>query len=91
MKSNEYELLWLSITRHAKTEPSPTLHYFITNYTLNDLLQKMYPAADKNNTQTAPSLSKDEEAALSYIGGYLVRAVTKKVKKGPKGSNKMGY
>ncbi len=94
VKSEKYDLSWSSITKHAKTEVSPTLYYFVTNYMLNELLQKMHPAAANHDTQAEnfssefTSLSRDEEAALSYIGGYLVRAVTKKVKKSPEGPNK---
>lgn len=90
VKSDKYELSWSSIARHAKTEAAPTLYYFVTNYMLNKLLQTMYPTAKNSDTQALTSLTKDEEAALSYIGGYLVRAVTKKVKKSPEGSSKNG-
>lgn len=42
----------------------------------------MYPVIpEMNYTDETVTLSTDEEAALSYVGGYLVRALLKKVER----------
>ena len=44
-----------------------------------DLIHQMYPVTPGMNfTDETVSLSTDEEAPLSYVGGYLVRALLKK-------------
>ncbi len=89
--SVKYKASWSSIINSAETEASPTLHYFITRYLLNDLLQKMHPVSttpDNTSNEATINLSSDEEAALSYVGGYVVRAMIKKVKKSSEDSHK---
>ena len=58
---------------------------FVTRYLLNNLLQQMYPASPTCDNQSSAdepvSLTTDEEDALSYAGGYVVRAMIKKMKK----------
>ena len=80
LKSDEYQKFWLSIVEIAKTQSSPVLYYFITRYIPCDLIQKTYPLNTDDTAETINLLlNTDEEAALSYVTGYIIRAVIKKI------------
>ena len=85
IKSEEYTQIWVTITERANTKPSPVLHYFITRCILNQLIYQMYPVNSgslSDSVDQVVCISDDEEAALAYVGGYLIRALIKKINTG---------
>lgn len=77
---DEYDELWMSIAKLAKSTKSRILHYFITKFIFLNLIQKCTRCNRFNSDdQELVSLSIDEEATLAYIGGYLIRALIKKI------------
>ena len=80
LKSKQYHDFWKSIIELAKTERSPVVFYFVSQYILYELIHQMNkrsPIVDRN--EDGMTLSKDEEAALTYVGGYVVRSLIKKL------------
>ena len=79
--STEYHQLWNSLTANAQASPSPILYFFITHHILCELLKNEFPlvSVGQSELSTQVNISVDEEAALKYVGGYIVRSLMKKI------------
>lgn len=79
--SDEYSILWTSFSNTMGVPCSPSLCFYITfNYFITTC-KTMYPSAHQKTIQ-APEMSHltyDEQNALWYIGGYIIRQVRRKV------------
>uniref|UniRef100_A0A1X7VEP6 Transposable element P transposase-like RNase H domain-containing protein n=1 Tax=Amphimedon queenslandica TaxID=400682 RepID=A0A1X7VEP6_AMPQE len=80
--SEVYNKIWSDIYTEAQTPESPILSFYITYHYFTRLWQNRYPTTtrDTNGTVQTTHLSYDEESALWYIGGYLIRKVRRKIK-----------
>ena len=82
ISSNEYKVLWTGIYQKVGIDGSPVLSFYITyNYFISKWKSKFslnhQPTYSVNETS---HLTYDEESALWYIGGYVIRQVRKKIK-----------
>ena len=78
--SDEYRKLWSSLYSTAGIISSPVLSFYVTYTYFVNVWKQQYPENHHQNTATETShLTYDEENALWYIGGYIIRKILKKV------------
>ena len=85
--SSTYTLFWQSLSQAAETTDSPILNYHLSNQMYIAIMNTQKPEK-QNEEERAITLTPDEMAAISYIGGYIVRKLIKKItKKNPDNKN----
>ena len=72
---------WLAFLQDAGAVPMPILYQSLTDILLRLLIHRQYNIATTTEATTAASLSSNEGNALRYAAGYIVRSVSKKIKK----------
>ena len=80
--SNEYTRIWNNIYSEAEAPKSSVLSFYVTYHYFIRLWESKYPTT-ANNTKCITEttyLSYDEENAVWYIGGYIIRKVRRKIK-----------
>ena len=81
--STEYTNFWSQIHMQAGlTEVSPTLSFYVTFNMFTDHWMNTYPVHHKLQDPSQPTnepLTHDEESALWYVGGYLIKSVSDKI------------
>ena len=80
--SDEYTRIWNSIYSDAEAPHSSVLSFYVTYHYFIRLWESKYPTS-ANNTKCITEtkhLSYDEENAIWYIGGYIIRKARRKIK-----------
>ena len=68
--------------KQAPAVPSPVLHFYATHYLFSMVLKKLFPTTREDKVpNSSECLRQDEVGALQYMGGYIVRSVTKKIER----------
>lgn len=84
--SEHYKSTWSHLIEQINIQdlhPSPILYFFVIHRLFCVLLKKQYPPRPDGNDilpNCSSTLSADEEGALRYVGGYMIRSVIKKLK-----------
>ena len=84
LTSAEYKSLWSHLIEQVHAEPSPILYFYVTHRLFCELLKKRYPTStggDDLPSDCSQALTADEEGALRYVGGYMIRSVIKKLER----------
>ena len=83
IQSDEYIHLWTTVTAAASTTPSRLLYYYVTTTLYKTLLFTHKPVNHTSDTCTSDFtyLTPDEQGALKYVAGYLIRNSVKKAMK----------
>lgn len=81
LRSPEHQQMWTTLSENATVRTSPILNFFLTHHYFLHLLKSLFPL-DGDTIFAAPvEMSTDEESALRYIGGYMIRSLRKKIEK----------
>ena len=83
LSSNEYDNLWNSLMQQAKVSTTSLLFQgFVSKQVLSYHLKNEYPFQSLQiDSVTSENLTKDEENALQYVGGYIIRRLKSKFEK----------
>ena len=76
LSSTNYSLFWQKLSEAAYTSNSPILNYHLTQKMYHTLI-KTQAVLKKGKEKT--KITDDEQAAIVYVGGYIVRKVIKTV------------
>ncbi len=81
VSSTQYNRVWRTLSESAAVQLSPILNFFVTNHYFLCLLKMRFSLTDHTLLDTFGELSMDEGSALEYVGGYIVRALRKKIER----------
>lgn len=82
ISSSEYSTFWASVYSTVGISPCPAILSFevtFTGYWKKQTLARILTTASTNSL--SPSLSFDEQNALWYVGGYIIRKMRRKINK----------
>ncbi len=81
--SNDYNIMWNSLHTAMGVEGSPVLSFYITYNLFIRRWENKYPTKEPlhNKSNVLPHLTYDEQNALWYVAGYLLRQVKINLKK----------
>ena len=85
LSSTNYSSFWHKLSEAAYTSNSPILNYHLTQKMYHTLI-KTQAVLKKGEEKT--KITVDEQAAIVYVGGYVVRKVIKTVSKRKKKQQK---
>ena len=78
--SEVYVKFWKSLHSAAKAQESPVLSFYVTYHYFIRVWESKYPTKASKQTIETSHLSFDEQNALWYVGGYILRKLIKKIK-----------
>lgn len=75
--SQDFHQKWIDFVDQAiKRKPSPTFYQFFTHEVFKTLLKMRYPDSScSSSTNNDICLTREEENALHYVAGYVVRKI----------------
>ncbi len=91
--SENYRICWQRLSNKAKTINSPLLNYHLT-YRIYEHILNVITAdqSSANSSDNQQQLTLDETAAITCVGGFIVRTSIKKItRKNPKNKNDLLY
>ena len=89
--SSTYKLFWQNLTDAAKCVQSPITNYHISNQVYMAFMKKFQKnEVGDSSRPNIVELTPDEMGAITYIGGYIIRHLIKKLtKKNPPNKNSL--
>ena len=81
IRSSDYHLIWNTLSLNTAVQLSPILSYFLTHCYLLHLLRTQFQLAEPAVIEPPLELSTDEESALAYVGGYIIRSLREKIER----------
>ena len=79
--SSEFKKLWDNVTEASESLKSSLFYFYVTFCIFQEHLQSKCSDSATPDLPAAPKLTLDEENALQYIGGYIIRALEKRLSK----------
>ncbi len=93
VSSNDYVAFWSSLYNESGIQGTPILAFFITYTYFTRQWTTMYPVKANSTCSVvsgASHLSPDEENALWYVAGYVIRKVMKSLTSGQNATREAG-
>ena len=81
VQSSEYRQLWCTLSNNASVQSSPLLNFYLTHHYLLHLLKTKFPLANSDLSNAPVDMSADEESALRYVAGYMIRSLRTKIER----------
>ena len=78
---SEYHQLWCTLSNNASVQSSPLLNFYLTHHYLLHLLKTKFPLANSDLSNAPVDMLADEESALRYVAGYMIRSLRTKIEK----------
>ena len=85
--STHYTTFWSRLYTAISVQSSPILSFYITYNYFIDLWKYIYPTTVRNKASETSHLTYDEENALWYIAGYVIRKVKSQTHKAESSSH----
>ena len=74
----EYRQLWYTLSNNASIQFSPLLNFYLTHYYLLHPLNTKFPLTNSDLCNATVNTSANEESALHYVAGYMIRSLRAK-------------
>ena len=81
VQSSEYRQLWCTLSNNASVQSSPLLNFYLTHNYLLHLLKTKFPLTNSDLSNAPVDMSADEESALRYVAGYMIRSLRAKIER----------
>ena len=81
VQSPEYRQLWYTLSNNASVQSSPLLNFYLTHNYLLHLLKTKFPLINSDLSNATVDMSADEESALRYVAGYMIRSLRAKIER----------
>lgn len=83
VNSEAYHKIWKDLSESARVQLPPILIFFVTHYYFLNQLKIKSPLAESVPLENPAKISMDEENALYYVSGYVIRSLRKKLTRDP--------
>ena len=81
VQSPEYRQLWCTLSNSASVQSSPLLNFYLTHNYFLHLLKTKFPLINSDLSNAPVDMSVDEESALCYVAGYMIRSLSAKIER----------
>ena len=81
VQSPEYHQLWCTLSNSASVQSSPLLNFYLTHNYFLHLLKTKFPLINSDLSNAPVDMSADEESALCYVAGYMIRSLRAKIER----------
>ena len=72
---------WCTLSNNASVQSSPLLNFYLTHNYLLHLLKTKFPLINSDLSNATVDMSADEESALHYVAGYMIRSLRAKIER----------
>ena len=69
-----------ALSNNASVQSSPLLNFYLTHHLLH-LLKTKFPLANSDHSNAPVDMLTDEESALHYVTGYMIRSLRAKLER----------
>ena len=78
--SSSFQQAWERFLSAEQLPNEPLLYQYITDQVLELLLKSKLPAVDQSTREYSENLTFEEQNAVQYIGGYVIRSLHQSTK-----------
>ena len=79
--SSGFTSRWIALCEKASALPTPVLYQHLTDMIFRKLVREKYQISDQTRSADPPEMSYNEANVVRYAAGYVIRHVSKKIKK----------
>jgi hypothetical protein len=80
--TTDFQKCWIEFVEQSiHQQPSPSFYQHVTHNVFQKLIKIRYPISESPESKVTENLTREEENALRYVAGYVVRKVRSKLKR----------